>query len=507
VSTSRTRSPGNKSRSGALLLVSLARGARSPVHRQLYDAVRAKILDGSLAPGARLPSTRALAEDLRVSRSTVVRAFDQLAAEGYIDSTKRGSTRVTRQLPDALTRAAAAPTARKAPMARMTSARAHLIDAAWPPLPLSISLPPRPFRTSVPALDIFPMEIWGRLMSRRWQRASPATLAYGDPQGAPPLREAIAAYLTAARGVRCSAANIVVTAGSQQALDIVARTLLGTGDTVWMEDPGYSGAASAFASAGATLVPVPVDEEGLSVVEGVRRAPNAKLAFVTPARQMPLGITMSLRRRLDLLAWAASHQAWILEDDYDSEFRYSTRPLAALQGLDEHESVIFVGTFSKVTLPALRLGYLVVPDRLIEPLVTVRRAADFCSPPLMQLVMADFMAAGHFERHIRRMRAIYRARRQMLTTLIERALGGLVEVDAPDAGMNLIVWLPPALSDTAVAAALYGAGIDALPMSKCSIENKMRPGLLLGFSGVREADLKSGVAVLQRVVGALAKRA
>lgn len=484
-----------------MVLVGISRGSGGPVHRQIYDGVRARILEGSLPPGQRLPSTRSLSEDLRVSRSTVVRAFDQLVAEGYIEAFSRGSTRVNRRLPDTLIRAASPPRRRRpGSVIRAPSTRAKRITDAWPPFEPAAPRPPRPFRTSVPALDVFPMEIWGRLMARRWRRASPASLAYQDPRGIPALREAIASYLRTARGVRCNPDQVLITAGSQQALDLVARTVLEPGDPVWMEDPGYFGAAGAFASAGARLVPVPIDAEGLNVAEGMRRAPDARLAFVTPARQMPLGVTMSLRRRLDLLAWAASHHAWILEDDYDSEFRYDTRPLASLQGLDEHDAVLIVGTFSKVMLPSLRLGYVVVPEPLIDPLLTVRRFADLCPPPLMQGVMADFMTEGHFERHIRRMRAIYQSRRRMLSTLITRTLGHLVDVDAPDAGMNLIAWLPRTMKDTAAADALRAAGIDALPISSCAIEQRPRPGLLLGFSGVREHDLKTGVATMARVL-------
>jgi GntR family transcriptional regulator/MocR family aminotransferase len=267
-----------------------------------------------------------------------------------------------------------------------------------------------------------------------------------------------------------------------------------------MEDPGYFGAGGAFVAAGAKLVPVPVDASGLNVAEGVRRAPRARLAFVTPARQLPLGVTMTLERRLELLAWAERRRSWIVEDDYDSEFRYATRPLASLQGLDAANCVIFTGTFSKVMFPALRLGYMVVPECLVETLATVRRFIDFCPPYVSQAVMADFMTEGHFERHIRRMRTIYQHRRAVFIDLLHRECGGLLDVDAPDAGMNLIAWLPWSASDAAVGAALAERGVDALPVSSCAMRAKVRPGLLLGFSGIRDADLQAGVAVLRRVL-------
>jgi len=487
--------------SGAIVLVELDSGQRDPLHRQIYEELRRQILDGRLRRGARLPSTRSLAVDLRVSRSTVVQAFEQLRAEGYIESISRGSTRVSLRLPDSHIRADVP----RAIVRHMTShaapsKRPAAIVRAWPQFAAVFDQPPRAFRTSVPALDVFPIDLWGRLMARRWRRSRAASLAYSAPQGLPALREAIAAYLTNARGVRCRPDQVIVTSGSQHALDLVARATLDPGDSVWMEDPGYFGAGGAFVAAGARLVPVPVDGEGLIVAEGSKRNARARLAFVTPARQLPLGVTMTLNRRIELLDWAAAHRAWILEDDYDSEFRYSTRPLAALQGLDRSGSVIFTGTFSKVMFPALRLGYLVVPDALATAVAIVRRYSDFCPPYLTQAAMADFMNEGHFERHIRQMRAIYQARRELFVKLLARECAGLVEVDAPDAGMNLIAWLPPSVRDTDVSAALARAGLDSLPLSACAMKRRLRPGLLLGFSGIREVDLREGVTRLRRVL-------
>jgi GntR family transcriptional regulator/MocR family aminotransferase len=374
------------------------------------------------------------------------------------------------------------------------------IARAWPHFEMTFEKPARAFRTSVPALDVFPVDVWGRLMARRWRRSSAGSLAYLDARGLLPLRQTIAEYLINARGVRCHPDQVIVTSGSQHALDIVARTLLEKGHAVWMEDPGYFAARGAFVAAGARLVPVPVDAEGLNVAEGIRRAPRARLAFVTPARQLPLGVTMTLKRRLELLSWAADRRAWILEDDYDSEFRYSTRPLASLQGLDSSGCVIFVGTFSKVMFPALRLGYLVAPEPVVEAMVTVRRYMDLCPPYLSQAVMADFMREGYFERHIRQMRAIYESRRNLFVELLTRDCAGLVEVDAPDSGMNLIAWLPPSMNEEAVCAAVRAAGLDLMPVSSCAIKRRMRPGMLLGFSGIREAELRDGVSRLRRVL-------
>src|SRR5215208_4673656 len=420
------RAPG-----GRIVRIALDAESAETLYRQVYRAIRAAILEGRLGPRTRLPSTRGLARDLGVSRSTVVQAYEQLRAEGYVDGRIGSGTRVSAMVPDSLLRLHDARGARPAPPALSSgaggtaggtagvaagafagrpSARGEalaavprrLLDVRW--------LAPRAFRGGVPAVDVFPVEIWGRLMARRWRLTPPRLLSYGDPFGHPPLRAAVAEYLNAARGVRCTPEQVLITAGSQQALDLCARTLLDPGDRAWVEDPGYLGARGAIVAAGAQPVPVPVDAEGLDVAAGRERCPRARLAFVTPSRQLPLGMTMSASRRLALLEWAARAGAWVIEDDYDSEFRYASRPLAALQGLDPHGCVLYVGTFSKVMFPSLRLGYLVVPPRLAEAFAAARHFADYCPPYLEQAVMSDFITEGHFERHIRRMRTIYRER-------------------------------------------------------------------------------------------------
>lgn len=487
---------------GALLSLPPPSGARDTLRQRLYDGLRRGIRDGSLMAGTRLPSTRTLAADLKVSRSTVVHAYTQLREEGFIETRDRGVTRVCPPRPTA-TRAEILPAVASSAAVGGVSRRGARLAGFWPHFPPIAERPPRAFRTSVPALDVFPVDLWARLTAARARRSTPASLAYGDPQGLPALRQAIADYLASARGVRCAPERILVTSGSQQALDLAARVLLDPGDAVWMEDPGYFGAGAALAAGGARLVPVPVDEQGLDVAEGRRRAADARVAFVTPARQMPLGVALSAARRDALLAWAADSAAWILEDDYDSEFRFADAPVPALLGLDPRR-VLLTGTFSKVMYPALRLGYLVVPDSLVASFAAARRFMDFCPPQLAQAVLADFMAAGHFERHVRRMRTIYAERRQLLVGLLQRQLAGLVEIDAPDAGMNLIAWLPPGVDDAAVSRELADAGVDSLPVSACALERRLRPGLILGYSGVREADLRRGIAPLRRVVSAAA---
>jgi GntR family transcriptional regulator/MocR family aminotransferase len=496
-----------RSGTGALVLVTLRPDLASPLYRQIYLDVRRAILEGRLQRGSRLPSTRNLALDLRVSRATAVQAYDQLRAEGYVESVSRGATRVSSLLPDPLTRAEASGSTPRA-IRRFSgpSARGIAVARASSRFPV-LSEHPGAFRTSVPALDVFPVDIWERLATRRLRRSSTVSLAYADPRGLPALRGAIARYLTTARGVRCDPEQVLVTSGSQQALDLAGRVLLDPGDPVWMEDPGYFGAAGAFVAAGARIVPVPVDGEGLDVEEGIRVEPRARLAFVTPARQLPLGITMSVSRRLALLRWADSSRSWVLEDDYDSEFRYTTRPLSSLQGVDSKGCVIFTGTFSKVMFPAMRIGYLVVPGPLVDTFSAVRRLLDFCPPHITQATLAEFMTEGHFERHVRRMRVIYQSRRTLLVRLLQRDLRGLLEVEAPDAGMNLLVWLPPHMNDRAVSRALASQGIDVTPLSRFSLRRHLRPGLILGFSGMREHELRRGVVRLRSVLESLERHA
>ncbi|MES2179462.1 MAG: PLP-dependent aminotransferase family protein [Gemmatimonadota bacterium] len=481
--------------SGRIVLLEVDGGTTTPLYRRVYDAIRTRILDGSLRRGAPLPSSRALAGDLDVSRSTVILAYEQLRAEGYIEGRMGAPTRVSATLPDRSLRAPGF--AERRPSAihgGRPSARAMRIVASPRERELA-GKPPRAFRVAVPAVDIFPVDTWGRILAKRWGRAPARALAYGDPFGYLPLREAIAEYLASARGVRCEAAQIMIVNGSQEGLDIACRVVLDPGDSAWMEDPGYFGARGALTAAGAHIANIPVDEHGLVVKQGIRQAPDAKLAFVTPARQMPLGVTLSLARRLELIEWARASNAWIFEDDYDSEFRYTGRPLAALHGLDPDGTVIYSGTFSKVTFPSLRLGYVVVPPMLVEAFEATRHFLNYSPPYLEQAVLCDFMTEGHFERHIRRTRAVYHERQQLLVELARRELAGGMTVSASDSGMNLIGWLPEGSSDLAVAKAARLRDVDVIPVTPFSIR-VLPPGVMLGYAGVRDREMREGVTRL-----------
>jgi GntR family transcriptional regulator/MocR family aminotransferase len=326
---------------------------------------------------------------------------------------------------------------------------------------------------------------------------------YQPSAGYEPLREAIAAHIGITRGVRCTPEQIILTAGSQGALDLAARTLLDPGEGAWIENPGYFGAQGALLAAGARLVPVPVDEQGLDVELGRRRCPDARLVSTTPSHQFPTGVTMSLGRRLALLEWARQAGAWVLEDDYDSEYRFSGRPLEALQGLDQAGRVLYIGTFSKVLFPALRLGYLVAPAELIEPLLATRRFIDVHVPILEQMALTDFLHEGHYARHLRQMLQHYGRRRDLLHQELRSQLGDLLEVYVPEAGMHLVGWLPPEIDDRHAANLAAQLGIEVVPISRCSLEPLPRGGLLFGFASTGEQEIRQGVrrlaGVLRRV--------
>ena len=493
-------------------LVQLDPGSPAPAYRQVCDWLRDAIVTGRLAAGARIPGTRLLAAELGVSRNTVNGAVLQLRAEGYVVARSRSGTFVNERLVDApqatdrrFTRAApgaAAPRPRRAFRSAASLALARLPIAAG----RSLVQPARPFQTGVPALDAFPWALWARLLGHRTRTAGAALAGYGSVLGYVPLREAIAAYIGAARGVRCTAAQVVVTAGAQQGLDLVARVLVDRGDTVWLEDPGYPAARGVFAAAGAALVPVGLDAEGLQPAAAPRSAPP-RLVYVTPSRQYPTGVTMSAARRMELLRWADDIDAWIVEDDYDSEFRYASRPLNCLQGLDESGRVIYVGTFSKTVFPGLRLGYLVVPEGLVEAFGEARAIADRQAPGLEQAALADFIGLGHFARHVRRMRALYEERRDALLDAVRQQLGDRVTIGDTAAGMLAVAWLPRAVSDQQVSRRALAAGVEAPPLSSYAIRPLRRGALLLGYAGYPPPALRAAVRRLATALPASRLRA
>jgi GntR family transcriptional regulator/MocR family aminotransferase len=483
-----------------LTLIAVDPAARVPLYQQIYDELRSAILTGRLAPGARLPATRELASALGVARNTVMNAFDQLLAEGYLEGRVGDGTYVTRVLPDDLLYAPAGvqPAPRLGPAGQRLSRQGALLAAA-PANPVLHEGPPRVFRPFVPALDSFPIALWAQLTARRYRRSGHSLLSASPSVGYPPLRAAIASYLGAARAVRCEPDQVMIVAGAQQALDLTARVLLDPGDAVWVEEPGYWGARGAFRGVGARLVHVPVDAEGLDIAAGRACCASARLAYVTPSHQFPLGMTMSLARRLALLQWASQSGSWVLEDDYDSEYRYVGRPLAALQGLDSAGRVIYLGSFSKVLFMGLRLGYLVVPPDLVDTFVRARMLMDLRPPTLEQAVLTDFIVEGHFGRHLRRMRALYAERQAILVDAVQQELAGLLSMTAAESGMHLVGWLGAGVDDKVAARQAADYDVVVPPLSAYYSVVPPRGGVLLGYAAFSESEIRAGVQRLARV--------
>ncbi len=474
-----------------LLLPALGRDGAEPLQRQLYLALRAVILQGRLAVGGRLPSSRALAAQLGISRNTVLAAYGQLQAEGYVDSRPASGLTVA---------ALDTGPARTDPIPalcgeRRISRRAAVLGAGMGG-DTADALPLSP-RGSDAAL--FPAREWSRLLARRWRRPGAALLAGGDAAGYLPLRQAIAEHLGRSRGVRCVAGQVVVVSGSQQALDLAARLLLDPGEGAWIEEPGYTGLKAALRAAGAVPMPVPVDGLGFDPRAAERQGGGARAAFITPSHQFPTGATMPVERRLALIDWAAHSGGWIVEDDYDSDFRYGGPPLAALQGLDPGQRTLYCGTFSKSMFPGLRLGWLVVPPDLVAPLLALRAAADGAPPLLGQAAMADFMAEGLFQAHLRRLRAAYGERRAAVLAAARTHLGGLADISAGEAGTHILAWLPEGADDQAVAKAARAQGVGPAPLGRYRLLPG-RPGLILGYAAWTPAGLEAAVVVLARIL-------
>jgi GntR family transcriptional regulator/MocR family aminotransferase len=452
------------------------------IARWLYDQLRRAILDQRLRPGTRLPATRDFARQYGVSRGTVVTVFERLQDEGYFCGRPGAGTRVT-ELPSKN-------------LPRNARPRVQIKELPEAVRGLPSSQPPLPFRPYEPALAEFPTEIWARLAGSRMRRASTSLLAACDVRGYQPLRVAISAYLGSSRGVNCSPDQIVIVSGIQQALDLLARLFIRPGETVWMEDPGYFGALAAFRNAGARIVPVPVDECGIEVSTGQKLCNRAKLAYVTPAHQFPLCVTMTLERRLALLAWARRTGALIIEDDYDSEYRFAGQPVPALQGLDKRGSVIFLGSFNKILFPSLRLGYAVLPPALLVPLLNLRRGADFYPSIVNQAILSDFVIEGHLARHIRRMRGIYANRLGALQDAAQVYLKGLLEISPIQAGLNTAGFLRNGMTSRHAETVAADGGVEVLGFHRFTVGKKNLNGLLVGFAAFSEREIKRGAIAL-----------
>jgi GntR family transcriptional regulator/MocR family aminotransferase len=468
--------------------------AHTPLYRWLYEELRSAILAGRLHPGARLPATRDLALQYGISRPTIVTAFEQLRSEGYVDGKVGSGTYVSETLPDELLQA---PRARSTAGARRRSIPLSAYARRLQPLLRREASPARAFRASQPALDAFPMDLWAQVATRRLRRVSARLLAGGEALGYRPLREAVAEYLNTSRGVKCAADQVLIISGVQQALDRTAHLLLDPGDPVWMEEPGYPGAAVVFRAVGARICAVPVDAEGLNLEAGRRRWPlHPRLVYVTPAHQFPLGVTMSLRRRLSLLEWARRSRTIIFEDDYDSEYRYSGRPIPALQGLDRAAVVIFAGSFTDVLFPALRLAYLVVPSDMVDIFAAAESVSTHHPPLIDQAILCDFIREGHFARHVRRMRELYAERLSVLAESARERLAGLLEIPPVEAGLRTVGWLQGGRSAERAAQAAAKHDVEVVPLSRYAWGRARRDGLVLGFAAVDGREIRRGVEQL-----------
>lgn len=454
--------------------------------RWLYQELRRAILNGQLRPGTRLPATRDFAKQYEVSRGAAVSAFEQLQAEGYLICRVGAGSWVNENLP-----------------AHLLSTKRRQVRLGNLPVPvrgLAFSRPGHPFRAYETAIAEFPMDIWARVAGRRLRRASLSMMAGDDPRGSGVLREAIAAYLGSSRGVNCSPEQIVIVSGAQLGLDLLARLLLKRGEPVWMEDPGYFGATAAFRNAGAKLIPVPTDGEGLVIAQGIRLCNRAKAAFVTPAHQCPLGMTMSVERRLALLAWARRVGAFVIEDDYDSEYRFDGSPVPALHSLDDGASVVLLGSFNKVLFPSLRVGYLVVPPALVDPLLSLRFAVDLHPSGLDQAILSDFILEGHFARHIRRTRGLYAKRLMALQEAAQKHLAGLLDISPIRAGLSTTGFLRNGMRSRQAEAAAAARGIEVMALDRFSLTPTVSRGLLLGFAPFNEHEIDRAVATLAAVL-------
>ncbi len=464
-----------------------------PAYQWLYEAVRSEILGGRLRPGTRLPATRDLARQYGLARGTIVNAFDQLASEGYVEGSVGSGTYVSKVLPERLLQVASRRAEKPAmrgkgpPVVSQYARRAQLFRGYE-------NRPTRAFRANLPALDLFPTTLWTKITTRCLHRISKRNLMGCDPLGYSPLRHAVAEYLGRSRGVRCVPEQVAIVSGVQEALDLTARILLDAGDRVCVENPGYPGAVLAFLAFRARICAVGIDNDGLVI----RQLPSrgVRLVYVTPAHQFPLGTTMSLARRLQLLEWARKSGAVIFEDDYDSEYRYSGRPIPALQGLDDRGLVLYAGSFSKVLFPALRVGYMVIPFDLLNRFeatlsLTVRHA-----PLLEQLVLTDFIAQGHFGRHLRRMREVYAERLSVLLEEARLRLAGLLEISSVEAGLQTVGWLCGGIEAESAATAAAKRNVDVTPLDHYG-QGRVKPeGLQLGFAALDTKEIRRGVAEL-----------
>ena len=469
-----------------LTFLTIDRNSDVPIYIQVTRGIRDAILDGRLRAGTRLLASRQVAEFLKISRLPVQNAYEQLIIEGHLISRRGAGTYVTGLSNKTSIKSDSCAGIDSVLADRLTERSKH-ISASTATLRLDQN---RPFRPGIPAMDLFPRKIWLKSMRRATDQFLSTDYSYGDASGLPEFREQIAQHLRISRGVRCDADQIIVTAGAQQAFSMIAFALLDPGAPVWLEDPGHIAARDAMSSMNAQVYPVPVDDEGLNISDGSAQFSAPDLIFVTPSHQHPLGMTMSESRRAELLEFAAQNKSWIIEDDYDGEYRYTSRPLNALQGIDQHDLVIYVGSFSKTLFPGLRLGYIVAPRDLVDVFRAAQGILTYGCSALTQAATADFMRMGHYESHVQKMRQAYQKRAKLLIKVLKRHAGQNVTISEPEAGLHVIASLNSANPDT-VCKALWKAKINALPLSVFALRANVPPALVLGFASATPEEIET----------------
>ena len=471
-------------------MLALDRAAETPLCRQLYQSLRSQILEGRLPPRARLPATRELARDLEVSRNTVLAAYDALLAEGYLDS-RTGSGTSVAELP-------AQPALRKQGREKRALPRLSSRGLLMATQRVDQTIPDHvAFHPGYPEIATFPFGVWARLLAANMRDVREDVFGYHLVSGHPRLRRALAEYLAASRGVKCDPEQVVVVTGAQAALDLLGRTLMDSGDHFWIEEPGYLGARSAFLGAGGLAVPLPVGANGWQIEDGCR--PPPRLVFVTPSCQWPLGLLMPMETRLRLLQIAEAHDAWIIEDDYDSEYRFRGYPIPCMQGLDESGRVIYVGTLSKTMFPALRVAYLVVPPKLVQGFTTALSITGQYPSMLLQIALADFIGQGFFTMHLRRMRRLYAVRQRRFIAMCRDRLGRWLTVSEADTGMQVVGRFKQPFDDGEVLAVARRHGVDFSRMSQHYHDSPPRHGMFLGYAGVNERQMHRGIERLRLV--------
>ncbi len=472
-----------------------------PLYKQLYNLLRDGILSGRFKGGQKLPGTRTFSSELKISRNTVVLAFEQLFIEGYITGKTGAGTYITNEIPD-----------------KFLSGRRPQITSGnkmkIPPINIFKKFDPPellyrnisedkiiPFQNGIPSLEDFPFETWLKIINKKGNIIPNLQFGYKNSTGFPQLKAAVSNYLQTYRAVNCTPEQIVIINGSQQGLDLISRVLLKDNHNVYLEDPGYFGTKASVLSSNVNIFPVPVDEEGIDIEYSAGKYPKPNFIYTTPSHQFPLGSIMSIARRLKLLEFANKNNAWIVEDDYDSEFRYTGSPLPSLQGMDKFNRVIYIGTFSKVMFPGLRLGYLVLPDaQMVNPFAVAKSIADRQSPIFDQIVLSKFIEEGHFTKHIRKMRMLYKERQEFLIDELKKETGDLLEVKPSDAGMHIVAWLPDNSSDKKISAVALENDLVVYPLSEYVLKFKRRPGLIIGYTAFEKDKLKIGVRKLKQIL-------